>query len=68
MGLVARGREAELHGTWPGVTLSVTEEEEQESHAQQSNTVKWVMGKHASENPTKKLWSEWRARPAMLRE
>jgi hypothetical protein len=53
MGLVARGREAKSHGTWPGITGSVIEEEKQGRSAQQSFTVKWVMGKHASENPTR---------------
>lgn len=49
-GLVARGREAKPHGTWSGIILSVTEEEEQGSHAQQSFIMKWVVGKHACEN------------------
>lgn len=31
--------------------LSVTEEEGQGSHTQQSFKVKWVTGKHAPENP-----------------
>lgn len=48
--LLAAGRLSHMEHSLASL-LSVTEEEGQGSHTQQSFKVKWVTGKHAPENP-----------------